>query len=235
MIASRQRVNLFDELHVYNRGAMDTHKTRGAELRFEPIHGLPREVDVAACVDADVIALRLQPFDTRHLQQHRMRAGFHYQMGLRTDDAQESVDALAAIIRLRTFDALADARHSVLKAPLAERLEQVVQRALFKGLHSVLIVRGNEHHDRPLARVQRLQHFEAVHPGHLHVQEHKLRLELPDGFHRGWPVAALAHDLRFSLRPQKCAQATPGERLVIYDQGSDSHRLTGIAIDATAP
>ena len=64
---------------------------------------------------------------------------------------KQTVHAFTGIVRLRPLDAFADARHRVFEAPFAERLQQIIQRALFKRLHGVLIVRRDEDHDRPFA------------------------------------------------------------------------------------
>jgi hypothetical protein len=55
------------------------------------------------------------------------------------------------------------------------RLQQIVDRALFEGLDGVLVVRGDEHDVRP-AR-QRARRLDAVHRGHVDVEEDDVRLE----------------------------------------------------------
>ena len=103
---------------------MDPDETAAAQLRLDLVHCLPREINFTSRVNADVVALGLQPFDARRLQQHGVAARLHHKMGLWTGDrAQQAGDALAEITGIGSGEPLAGARHGVLKTMLRERLQ----------------------------------------------------------------------------------------------------------------
>ena len=106
-----------------------------------------------------------------------------------------------------------------LEALGAERLEQVVRRVHLEGAQGVPVVGGDEHHGR--ARIQQLQHLEAVQPGHLDIQEQQVRRLLrgrPDGL-EAIPAGGQHLDLR--MAGQVLQEQGAGQVLVVRQQGGE--------------
>ena len=64
----------------------------------------------------------------------------------------------------------------------------------------MLIVRGHEDHERHALAADRLDHLEAVHLRHLHVEEHQVRRVIHDRGDRFLAVAALRRRSRYPAR-----------------------------------
>ena len=108
------------------------------------------------------------------------------------DQRQQPASEIAGFLAL---DLLACALQRLAEALAIERLEDVVERADLEGLERVLIVGGHEDDEwHPLA-ADGLDHVEAVHLRHLHVEEDQIGrvvLNRGDGL---FAVAALADHL----------------------------------------
>ncbi len=87
----------------------------------------------------------------------------------------------------------------------------------------MLIECRDKNHCRQPLRAERAQHFKAIHPGHLHIEQQQVGRVLSRGLHRGGTISALRHDLHIRLAPEQAAEPIAGERLVIDDE--DAQRL----------
>ncbi|KAG1540470.1 hypothetical protein G6F50_014360 [Rhizopus delemar] len=108
---------------------------------------------------------------------------------------------------------------------VADRLQQVIHRALLEGVDGVLIVGGPEHHLGTRAQLgQRARHFDATDAGHADVEEGDVRLLLGQLLQRRGAVFAFGHQLQ--LRPQAAQllpQRLPQQFLVVSDQCFKRH------------
>src|SRR5690606_14333557 len=68
--------------------------------------------------------------------------------------------------------------------------------------------------------------LEAVHLGHLHVEENKVGMLPPDGRERLLAIGAFGGDLDVGFLLQQVAEAVAGQRLVVGNQ--DSHGFLGV-------
>ena len=112
--------------------------------------------------------------------------------------------ARSAILRLNLFDRL--------QYPLAvERLQQIVHRIHLERAHRILVERRGKYYMRQLHLFiqQLLQYREAIQPGHLHVEEHHIRLVRADQFHRLDPIRSLGQNLHALGGLQKVKQLLP--------------------------
>ena len=112
-------------------------------------------------------------------QEEQPAAGLDHQaIGLRLIAAQildQRQEAAAEVAVLVAFELFAGALQRVGEALAVERLQQVVERPHLERLQRVLIVGGDEDDERHLVGADRLDHLEAVHLRHLHVEEHEVR------------------------------------------------------------
>ncbi len=117
---------------------------------------------------------------------------------------------------------VADAIEAGGEADVVDRLQQIVDRARIKGPNGVLIVRGDEHHERHTVLRKLREHVEARHAGHLDVEEHHIgpmRGDCGNGFA---PIRALRGNLEVRRREQANLQTTTRERFVVDDDRSDA-------------
>ena len=139
------------------------------------------------------------------------------------DERQQPPAEIAALVPL---DLMPRALERLGEALTIERLQQIIERAHLEGSQRMLVVGGHEDDERHPLAADRLDHLEAIHLGHLHVEEHQVRLVVDDGRHCLLTVAALRDDLDVWLVRQQSRQPLPGEGFIVHDQGSDFlHRL----------
>ena len=101
----------------------------------------------------------------------------------------------------------------------AERLQQIIHRRRFERPHRVLVERGDEHHGH--ARIDQLEHFEAVELRHLDIHEQHVGLVLGHCLHRLEAVRALRHDARRPPpRSRRLAQQPPRQFFIVCDHCS---------------
>jgi hypothetical protein len=129
---------------------------------------------------------------------------------------------------------LARPRASV-EALVAERLEQVVERPRVEGPQRVLVEGGDEDDHRHAGDADLAHHREAVHLGHLHVEQHevgRVRADRRDGLAS---VRALAHQRDVGIVVQQPAHPRAGQRLVVDDERAHGdRRMGGHALPAAA-
>ncbi len=105
---------------------------------------------------------------------------------------------------------------------LADRLGQVVDGVQLEGLDRILVVRGDENDQRQVPALEQPHDRQAVHFGHLQVQEGDIGSMLLDQPDRFGAVAGLPDDDDFGKRPQQRRQKRPGRTFVVGQY--DPHR-----------
>ena len=108
-----------------------------------------------------------------------------------------------------------------MEALAVERLQQVVERVDVERAQRVVIEGGDEDDERHARRADRLDDVEAGGAGHLHVEEHQVRLQPADGIDRLGAGRALGDDFEPVFRREQRAQPLARERLVVGDE--DAH------------
>jgi hypothetical protein len=103
---------------------------------------------------------------------------------------------------------------------IIERLENVVDGMHLECAHCVLIVSRDEDDSGHAVRADDLEYIEAVHTGHLHVEEYEVGPARDDGLDRRLARRALLDDRDVGLVLKGEADAVAGEWLVIHDDGA---------------
>ena len=85
----------------------------------------------------------------------------------------------------------------------------------------VLIVGRHEDHERHPFAADRLDHLEAVHLGHLHVEKRQVGLVIDDCRHGFFSVATLRDELDVGLIRQQPGEPLASEGFIVHDQRSD--------------
>ena len=80
------------------------------------------------------------------------------------------------------------------QALVVDGFEQVIHRFDGEGVDGISVVGGDEQNRRQGFGFQGADYVEAVHAGHLDVEEDEIRAEFPNLFHRLATVAGLAED-----------------------------------------
>ena len=95
-----------------------------------------------------------------------------------------------------------------------------------EGTQGVLVVGGDEHHDREVGRVELPQEREAVHFRHLHVQKQQIGRVVADRLERRSPVGAFADEADVAVVREQTPDRGARGGLVVHDQGADplAHR-----------
>ena len=116
---------------------------------------------------------------------------------------------------------------------IANPARQVVDRGDLECANRVLIVGGHEDERRHVLRADRLHDPEAVHAGHLDVEQHQVRFLVANQRDRLAAVARLGHGLDLRLTAEQQLQPVARERLVVDHHGADhdgaSPRVAGPA------
>ena len=137
-------------------------------------------------------------------------------------DLGDEIEELVALVhRSARAHALAHAVERGSEARLIHGLQQIVHRARLEGANGVLVVRGDEHHQRHGFLRQLREHFETRHARHLDIEEHQVRLVGRDGRDGFAAVRALGNDLEILRCQQPDFQPAPGERFVVDDDRAD--------------
>jgi len=115
------------------------------------------------------------------------------------------------------------ARHSLVEALTAERLEQVVEGVNLERLQRVLVIRGHE--DRQRHGIAELGNdFEPVQIGHLQVEQNEVGNVAPYCVDRFAAGAATCHNVDVRLVAQHLDKAIARHDLVLdYDGSNPCH------------
>src|SRR5918993_1425090 len=95
-----------------------------------------------------------------------------------------------------------------------------------EGLQRVLVVGGDEDHVRHDLALERSQHAEPVHAGHLHVEEDQVGVLVANGIDGLLAIAVLADDGDVVMHPEHHPDALTREGLVVDDEGAQGHAET---------
>jgi hypothetical protein len=125
---------------------------------------------------------------------------------------------LAKGARLTQLDVRTSASERLLEPLIVERLDEIIQRGELERLQRVLIVRGNKNCRRHRVDTDGTNNVEARRPGHLHVEEHEIRMQRANLLDRSIAIVRGANDLDSLLVRQKIFDTLPGERLVVDDE-----------------
>ncbi len=173
-------------------------------------------------MEAEVVPVRLDPIDLRHLEERHPPTGanqdafqstaFRAQVGQRGEDllTEACVGAAAPQRRL-------GARQAVAEALRVERLEKVVEGVHGERLEGVLLVGSDEDDRRQVVGAKRFEHAEAVELGDLDVEEDEVGTERGDPLHGLEPVAALRDHLDLVVLGEQGTDPSPRQRLVVND------------------
>jgi len=120
------------------------------------------------------------------------------------------------------------------QALVVEGLQHIVDRAALEGLDRVLVVRGDEHHVGAAADGAR--GLQAVHAGHVDVEEEEVRGVLVDHAVHVAAVGHLVADLELGPEAREPrAQHRAQQRLIVRDDCRNPHVYAGTSIEATTP
>src|SRR6266481_4302782 len=112
-------------------------------------------------------------------------------------------------------------RYRLFKALLTYRLQQVVERAGFKGADGMLVVGRHNDDEGQRAGWKAFDHVETAEAGHLQIEQHEIRFQSSNLFERSLAVLGFAYGFDIRDGTQAVAQHLAGDRLVIDDQDAD--------------
>src|SRR6266480_2528398 len=231
VLAAEIGLQLLDPLDVYDGRPVDAHEPRGVELRFEMLHGFAQRVPGAARMDLDVVALRFDPVDVLDAEDGHATARLDRETlqvltvagdrRLPRDSVQQGGEPVAQRSDLALAHLLLGVRHRPAESLVVEGLEQIEQRVDLERPEGVLVVGGDEDHHRELRRVEPTEQREAVHLGHLDVEEQQVGRRAPDGVECRAAVGAFSHDVNLGVVGEQRADGGARGRLVVHHEGPD--------------
>ena len=119
-----------------------------------------------------------------------------------------------------------DLLHGHIKAATVEGLEQIIERVNLEGSQRIVVVSGDEDDQRHLTCRDRAERGEAIHFGHLHVEEDERGPLFIDRRDRFTTVGAFADHLHVRVAREHTAYAPTRQRLVVHDQRAYGFRRT---------
>jgi len=221
---------------------MDADEPRRVQSRLEAAHPLGDEQPAPRHVQPRVVVVGLDPIDVGHGDERDPPAGTHLdplrvpgvysrRLGGPLRERGYCRDAAGGACRLEGVDqarrttqphVLLRAADRLAQAPLAEGLQDVVERPDLEGTERVHVVRRHEDHRRHGLVAQLAEHAEAVQVGDLHVEEHHVRPARHDAGDGVGPAPRLAHQLDLGVAGEHEAYPFAGQRLVVDDEDPDS-------------
>src|SRR6185312_14347711 len=218
--ALEQRMHFTNAGQVDQRAAVDAQEACGVELGQQVAQGVAVQVADRADVDVQVVAVGADPVDVVDGEYADVFAVAHAE-ALRVAAGRRWFDR--SVMRgVQALPMPVHPRHGLVEAGLLDRLEYVVQRHRVERLQCVFGEGGGEYHQWQTVRRQFVQQFEAVHAGHLDVQEQQVRAQHAHGLHRFRGVAALADDLNFGVRGQCLTQRQARQHFVVDQYGAQA-------------
>src|ERR1700742_2224498 len=105
-----------------------------------------------------------------------------------------------------------------------------------KGAQRILIEGGEKDDGWTLLFGQMIQHFEAIHLGHLHVEKDEIGMKFGDGLQRVCAVLALGHHLKLLIRLEAGNNAASRQWFVVnYQNSIHDHSPSSESPRPTAP
>src|SRR5215207_2405067 len=235
-------VQLFDAVEVDDGGAVRAPEGLRVEPLFQFLHAQAQQVCAAPDVELDVVVVGLDPFHVGRVDEddaatyldHEARqvaalfarsdGGRRLVLGARAP-AQEGAEALGQSPRLAQLDLRLGARERLPEPLVGERLQEVVERVHLERLERVGVVGGDEDDGRDALQLDPREHAEAVHAGHLDVEEEEVGRPALDALDGLRAAAALAGHLDVRVFGQQVPDRAAGQRLVVHDERPQPLRL----------
>ena len=181
---------------------------------------------LVADMELDVVARRLDPVDFVGADEEHAAAGLDDEalqpVGGRLEILDELQKPALQIAARSAVHLLTGARDRLPETFAVEGLQQIVQRMDIERAQRVLVVGRHEDDQRHARGADGFDDVEAGRAGHLHVQEHEVRLQPADRLDRLGAVLALGDDLEPVLRRKQRTQPLARERLIIGDYNACS-------------
>ena len=178
--------------------------------------------------DADDAVFDAGVNDFIGIDQEKPIAAFDHQLALLGHGAllhhlHQAVELLAGGVG--SLEQAAHPQDGFFQPRLGDRLQEVVDGIHFEGLHGVLVIsRGkNEERQARFLLQQALDHAKAVDAGHLHIQEHQMRIQFAHHAHGFNTVLSLADHFDVGKTLQQECQLVASRLFIIHNQRRDFH------------
>ncbi len=171
-------LDLAHEIEVDDLGAVHAHEAPAVEARLEAGEGLAQLVASRGRVDAHVVALGAQADDLgRRHEEHPLALAHEQPLEERAPRPSRSPSSRSSDSRPASRLSVASSARArrLAQALVGEGLEQVVDGGDLERVERELVVGRHEDDGRHRVRADLLQHLEAVHARHLHVEEDEVR------------------------------------------------------------
>src|SRR5262249_44024290 len=205
VFAARPRLDSSDTAEIDNRRAVNAAEPIRVEFGFHLRHGFAEHMRLAADVQTNVIVGGFNPVYFLRLHEKYSAGGFDQKLlfifGLRPalarfcfplQQREQSLFQPGGFALFNLNPGPVDRQRETL---VIEGLEQVIERLHLEGLERILIVSRDEDDGGNLPEINLLQHVEAAHLRHLHVQKKqvgRVSLNQPDGLR---PPAAFTYQI----------------------------------------
>ncbi len=159
--------NLSNAREIDDRGSMHADELSSAETFLQRRKRFPHEMPAASRMHRGVIIVGLDPLNLLDIDD---------QVGASaTKDQTTWGRVMGSRSRLASSQSFSCPLHRSTKSRLMEWLDEVINRVCVEGLNRKRVVRRDEDHERPLARVQLSQQLEPVTLGHLNIEKREVR------------------------------------------------------------
>jgi hypothetical protein len=204
---------------------VDPQETTTVQALLQIAQGLADQMRLLPSMDPGVVAFGPDPIDLlgRQQKQPASRAKDKTVRGalVRAVPLEKREQPPVPGPRWPKADLHAGAIQGPFEAPTIKRFEQVIQSADLECPNGVLIVGRHEDDGRHLLGSDRIDDAEAVHSGHLDVQEDEIGMGLLDCFDGFETAGALTDNLGVGMAGEQIAHPLARRRLVIDDQNAD--------------
>src|ERR1044071_7186178 len=246
VLAARVLVQLFDAVEVDDGGAVRAPEGLRVEALLKLLHAQAEQVRLAADVELDVVVVGLDPVHVRRVDEDDAAARLDHEarqvaalLSRRGDRGlfvraapEEGAQALGQTLRLAQLDVRLRARERLAEPLVGEGLEQVVERVHLERLERVGVVGGDEDDGRDSFQLYLREHVEAVHAGHLYVEEEEVgrpSADLRDGLRA---AAALVDEFDVGVFGGEVPDRAAGHGLVVHDERPNLPRLSAHSVKA---
>src|SRR5262245_18798846 len=220
-VAMRPGLQFLNAIDIDQPGAVNARELARVELRGKAGESFAHQRRLFSEVDADVIALGLDPVNLVGLEHEDPVVVFDDQtvevLRLVLDFGEQAEDPPVHVVAVFFSKPLFRPPQSPREPRAVERLEQVIYSLRVESLHGVLLVSRDEDEQRTSPVAQRFGNSQAVHSRHLHVKKDKVRCEFARGREGFVAVRAFADDDDFGVALEQLAQALARQRLVVDD------------------
>ena len=208
-------------------GAMDADELARVEFFHERLEGLSDVVGAAADMEARIVSFGLDPVDVGDGDELNAAAngdGEALQIVGREAVCEQREEFSGGLLILASLASIAGPGDGARQPIGSEGLEEVVDGVGVEGADRVVIVGGDEDGDGHLFDSNGFEDLETVHLRHLNIEEDEVGIELLNGVHGGFAVAALADDADVAIALEQAQQSRTREGFVIHDQRAQGHK-----------